>query len=172
MANNISRQKIGTIDIYNIKTGDSITHVAVYLTDALNINSGMYFGNSARAIVNGCWETDEHPCLIGERDEYNEIYTLVFKYDTAMFLCEFLQHRKNSNAFTWYITPKTTPIQKNTRVCSDVYSLDYLNTLGFKPLNDKESIIFKMLKDGKICYLDNLTGTEFLQCYNSIRGRI
>lgn len=173
---NISRQKIGTIDIYNIKTDSGFdkteTHIAVYLTDAINFNSGMFFGNSSKAIVNGVWETDEQPHLIGDIDDYNSIYSLVFLYDKNMFLCEFLQSKIDPNSFTWFVTPKTTPIQKNTRVCSNLYSINYLHTQGFKPLNDKESTIFNMLKTGKVCYSDNLTGTEFLQCYNMIRGRI
>lgn len=169
---NIPKQKIGTIDLYTIKTGESETHVAVYLTDSLNINSGMFFGNSAKSIVNGFWETDEQPHLVGERDDYTDIYKLVFLYDQTTFLCEFLQSKIDPNSFTWFVSPKTTPIQKNTRVCSNLYSLHYLHTMGFKPLNDKENVIFNMLKSGKICYSDNLTGTEFLQCYNMLRSRI
>lgn len=169
---NISRQKIGTIDMYTVRSENSETHIAVYLTDALNFNNGMFFGNSAKAIVNGFWETDEQPHLVGERDDYNDIYTLVFLYDQTTFLCEFLQSRIDPNSFTWFISPKTTPIQKNTRVCSNLYSLHYLHTMGFKALNDRESLIFGMLQNGKICYSDNLTGTEFLQCYKQLRNRI
>lgn len=169
---NIPRQKMGTIDIYTVKSDEAETHIAVYLTDTLNINKGMFFGNSAKSIVNGYWETDEQPHLTGARDEYEEIYTLVFAFDSTMFLCEFLQSKNNQNNFTWYVTPKTSPIQKHTRVVTDRYVLEYLYTQGFKPLNKKESIIFDMLKNGKVCYLDNLTGTEFLQCYRMLRGRI
>lgn len=169
---NIPRQKAGTIDLYHIKTDDTETHIAVYLTDSININSGMFFGNASKSIVHGVWETDEQPHLIGDIDDYNSIYSLVFLYDRNMFLCEFLQSKIDPNSFTWFVTPKTTPIQKNTRVCSNLYSINYLHTQGFKPLNDKESTIFNMLKTGKVCYADNLTGTEFLQCYNMIRGRI
>ena len=167
---NIPRQKIGTIELYHVTDTDTDTTVTigVYLTDAMKVNSGMFFGNSAKSIVSGMWETDEHPHLFGHKDEYNIIYTLVFMYDKNMFLCEFLQSKKDSSNYTWFISPKNTPIQKNTRIVSNNYIFNALATIGFKALTDNEQILFNYLKAGKVCYSDNLTGTEFQQCYKMI----
>lgn len=167
---NIPKQKIGTIELYHVKDTDTDTTViiAVYLTDTMKVNSGMFFGNSAKSIVSGMWETDEHPHLLGHKDEYNTIYTLVFMYDKNMFLCEFLQSKKDTSNFTWFISPKNTPIQKNTRIVSNKYIFNPWATIGFKAINDNELTLFNYLKTGKICYSDNLTGTEFLQCYKML----
>ena len=81
---------------------------------------------------------------------------------------EFLQHKQNTNDFTWYVTPKTTPIQNNTRVVANSYNINNMCTIGFVPLSTNEQIIFSLLKQGKVCFCDNLTGTEFKQCYNMI----
>ena len=167
---NIPKQKMGTVELYKVKDTDTNTTVtiAVYLTDTMRFNSGMFFGNSAKSIVSGMWETDEHPQMNGKKDDYEVIYTMVFVYETNMFLCEFLQSKKDFNNYTWFISPKNTPIQKDTRIIANKYIFNPLATIGFKPLNRKEQIIFQYLRDKKICYSDNLTGTEFLQCYKMV----
>lgn len=163
----IPKQKINTIDTYRVKDEDgNETRIAVYMTHTMKVNSGMFFGNAAKAITGGEWDTNEQPHLYGHRDDYNLIYTMVFKYDRTTFLCEFLQHKVNTNDFTWYITPKTSPIQKNTRVVANSYNVNYLCTVGFVPLSNNENVIFNYMKIGKVAFLDNLTGTEFKQCYN------
>ena len=167
--NNIPRQKPNTIDIYKVKDDETEIKIAVYMTHTMKINK-LYFGNSAKAITKGEWETDEQPHLHGHRDDYECIYTLVFKYDKTMFLCEFLQSNKNSSDFTWYITPKTSPIQNNTRVVANSYNINSMCTIGFVPLTPKEGLIFDFIRNGKICFMDNLTGTEFKQCYNMVLG--
>lgn len=165
----LNKQKPNTVDVYRVKDEDeNETRIAVYMTHTMKINSGMFFGNAAKAITGGEWETDEQPHLKGHRDDYNLIYNLVFKYDRTTFLMEFLQDRKNPNDFTWYVTPKTSAIQKNTRVVANTYHMGLLNTIGFIPLNDRENKIFSMIKQGNVCFCDNLTGTEFKQCYNMV----
>lgn len=168
---NIPKQKIGTIEMYTVKDTDTNTDVkiAVYLTDTMRFNSGMFFGNSAKSIVSGMWETDEHPHIIGKKEDYNTIYTLVFLYDKNMFLCEFLQSKKEPNNFTWFISPKNTPIQDNTRIVSNKYIFNPLATVGFTPLNANENKIFSYIRNKKICFSDNLTGTEFYQCLKMLR---
>ena len=166
---NLPKQKPGSVDVYNNKDDEgNITKIAVYLTHSMKINSGMFFGNAAKSITGGEWETDEQPHLKGHRDDYNEIYTIVFKFDKTTFLCEFLQSRINPDNFTWFISPKTTPIQKNTRIVANSYNISSLCTIGFIPLTAAEGNIFKMLHQGKVCFSDNLTGTEFKQCYKML----
>ena len=166
--NHIDKQKIGSIDTYHVKNEDSETLIAVYMTDTMKVNSGMFFGNAAKAITGGEWETDEQPHLPGHVDDYSSIYKIVFVYGRTAFLCDFIQSKANPDRMTWYITPKTSQIQKGTRVVSDKYSIDPLWTIGFKPLTDAEATLFNMMKQGRICYMDNLTGTEFKQCYNMV----
>lgn len=165
----LPKQKIGTIDTYHVKDDDgNETRIAVYMTHTMKLNSGMFFGNAAKAITGGEWDTNEQPHLYGHRDDYNLIYTTIFKYDRTTFLMEFLQHKQNTNDFTWYVTPKTTPIQNNTRVVANSYNINNMCTIGFVPLSTNEQVIFSLLKQGKVCFCDNLTGTEFKQCYNMI----
>lgn len=168
----IPKQKENSVEFYHYKYKDErgkehIERIAVYLTHSTNNNSGMFFGNSAKAITSTVWETDEYPHLIGERDEYENIYTVVFEYDNNKFLMEFLKNQHGE--YVWYVTPKTSDIQKGTRVISNQFRMDRYSTTLFKGLNDMEEKIFSFLKTDKIVFLDNLTATEFKQCYSMIR---
>lgn len=168
----IPKQKINSVDVYNYhyhdENGEKQTaSISVYLTHSTNINSGMFFGNAAKAITSSVWDTNEQPHLMGDRCDYECIYTMVFIYDRTMFLMEFLKSPEGN--YTWFVTPKTTPPKKNSRIISNKFILDNMATVGFNPITEQERVIFNYLKGDKICYSDNLTGTEFMQCYNMLR---
>ena len=170
---NIPKQKINSVDMYYHKYKDDNDEeqqvkIAVYLTHSTNINSGMFFGNSAKAITSSVWDTDEQPHLKGKRSDYELLYTMVFLYDRTAFLLELLEH-KETGFIIWFVSPKNTPLQKNTRVISNKLINDTLATIGFIPLSDQERKVLKLLADDRVCYADNLTGTEFKQCYNMMR---
>ena len=170
---NIPKQKINSIDMYYHKytTEDGEekkTKIAVYLTHSTNVNSGMFFGNAAKAITGSVWDTDEQPHLKGRKSDYEILYTMIFIYDRTLFLMELLQH-KESGAVTWFVSPKNTPPQKNTRIICNKYIMDNMATMGFIPISEGERKIMKMIIDENICFSDNLTGTEFKQCYQMIR---
>ena len=165
----VPRQRINTVDIYNVKDEDgNETKIASYMTHTMKFKGGLFFGNASKAIRGGEWDTDERPHLTGHRDDYSLIYSLVFKFGYTVFLCEFLMDKDGN--FTWYVTPKTTAIQKGTRVVANSYHISRLCTIGFVPITKQEGVIFDMIKQGKICYCDNLTGTEFKQCYKQLRA--
>ena len=168
---NINKQKANTVERYYHTYKDENDEeqkvtIAVYLTHSTNFNSGMFFGNASKSITGTVWETDEQPHLHARRSTFDTLYTMVFIYDRTMFLMEFL--RDNKGAYTWFVSPKNTPVQKGTRIVSNKYILDQMATMGFYPLAEGERMIFKYLDEAKIAYSDNLTGTEFKQCYNML----
>lgn len=165
----ILKQKLGTVDEYTYKNdnGDD-TRLCVYMTDTLNYNSGMFFGNVAKQITQGGYEVLEQPHLPEPIGRYKKIYQCVVKHEDFYFLCSFLKHKTRSNVFTWYVEPKTKPyIKKGTRVISSDYSPSILWTASFNPLTKNEQFIFSFLDDKKVCFADNLTGTEFNNIINN-----
>lgn len=168
----INKQKENSIEYYEYsykdeKGNDKKDRLAVYLTHSTNNNSGMFFGHSAKSITSTVWETDEYPHLEGEREDYETVYHVVFEYDANKFLLEFLKHKDGD--YVWFITPKTTEIQKGTRVVSNHFRMDRMSTTMFSGINEMEDIAFTYLKSDKIVYSDNLTATEFKQCYGMIK---
>ena len=61
----------------------------------------------------------------------------------------------------WYVQPKTTAIQPGTRVISDKVKPDYLYTSNLQGSTVFEQKIFDLIRNDKVFYSTNLTGTEF-----------
>lgn len=161
--NGIKKQKLGTVDKYIFKNdnGDD-TRLAVYLTDSLNINTGMFFGNSAKSITKGSYEVSEQPHLPKHIKDYSVIYQFVLQHNDFMYLCKLLRDREDASIYVWYVEPKTSEIKDKTRVISNLFNPSpyYSRTLK-ESINDKERMIFGMFRKQKVCFADNLTGTEF-----------
>lgn len=155
---NALSQKNDTIDYYNI---NDVT-IALWRCPSTDSNN-MIFGHAKKAIDGITYVTTPQPHLPCEREECERIYTVVLVYRDFKYLMEFLRYKDNC---FWYVSPKTTEIQKGTRVISDTFSADLLTTCGFVALNNNESIIFDYIRKNKICFSDNLTGTEFKQFFS------
>ena len=158
-------QKQGEIKMYKI--GD--TTIAVYLTDSLNYNSGMFFGHVANNITKGDYETLILPHLPKPKYRYKTLYQFILQYDSFKFLCELLQDNEKANNITWYIQPKTSEIQKKTRVISNQYNIDPYYTTTFKGLTANEKQVIELLLNDQVCYSDNLTGTEFINILKNFK---
>jgi len=162
---NISKQEVGTVDVY-LKED---TTICVYLTAPCDDKESynMFFGAGASMIKSGEWQSHKQRKLEHPFYEYRIIYTMVLEYDTHLFLMQFLRHE--SGSYIWFVSRKTTPIKKGTRLISDNLIESELCTIGLIPLNENETILFHYLKTGKIAYSDNLTGTEFKQALKLIQ---
>lgn len=172
---NIPRQQQGTIDIYEHKTdqlndnGEPITiKIAVEYAENSGNNSKMFFGHSAKAITGGAWQSEEKPHLPKSKDtSYSVMHTLILEWAGFKFLCEFLIDN-DTGAVLWYVQPKTTAIQPNTRVITDRTIANSLYTRGFVALSGNENIAFKYINQGVIFFSDNLTGADFDACLRQI----
>ena len=163
----IRTQELGTTDIYRCED----TNIGVYLTAPCDDKESyqMFFGAGSNMIKSGEWLARKQLKLEKDRDEYTTLYTCVLKYDDALFLMEFLR-RNDTGAHLWFISKKTSEIQKGTRVIGNANIENELHTYAFTPLNDNEKIMFDYLKLNKIAYGDDLTGTEFKQAIKLLRG--
>lgn len=158
----VARQKLGTIDSYTFHNDNgNDTRMCVYLTDSLNFNSGMFFGNSAKNITKGAYEVEEYAHLPKNITKYHIMYKVVAEYNEFKFLCQLLRDKETGDIF-WFIEPKTTPIQKLTRVISNQFNSDPMWSQSWRDyISDNERRAFSIFMSGKVCYSDNLTGTEF-----------
>ena len=164
--------KPGEVQIYDqhytLEDGTATTsRVIVHIPDIKKKGSGiksMFFGSAAHMIAGQQWDVEEQPHLMDKRSEYHAMYELVFDYDNnARYLMTLLQSHKDPNRVLWYVEPKTTPLQPNTRVICPrlIEQAGALYTARFSPINERERYAFKLLDYGRIAYSDNLTGTEF-----------
>ena len=158
----IAKQKLGTVEdyVFHNDNGDD-TRLKVYLTDTLNYNTGMFFGLPAKNITKGAYDVTEQPHLPKPLTKYKTLYNVVMEYNEFKFLCTLFMDKEN-NDIVWYVQPKTTEIKAGTRVISNKFYTNPLCTRSFRnPLSATEQKIFNYIYTGKICFSDNLTGTEW-----------
>ena len=163
---NIPRQKQGTIDTYEVQTqqlddNNEPIKIKISVENAEGSTTGkMFFGSAAKMIDNGAWHTSkQYPGLPRPYDDYTKVYTVVMFGYGFTFLLELLQYR---NEYVWFVTPKSTPIQRGTRTVSNTFSPDLMHTNGFVALNEGERRAFNLLLQNKIAYSDSLTAEDFL----------
>lgn len=136
------------------------TDIAVYRTSSLGVNTGMFFGRAAKNITEGDYVTEEMPRLPDDVRKYKCIYQMVLHHENFMFLLQLMEHEESGD-ITWYCTPKTSRIEKNTRVISSTFSTDPMYSRLLEGITVKEQEVIRMIYAGKICFSDDLTGTEF-----------
>ena len=156
---NVPKQKPGTIDVYSYADeSGNIIRVGAFYTHAIKENK-MFFGQSAKMITGGEWDSIEQPKLEKDECEYNEAYRFILEIDANnRFLCRFMYRDQIG---VWYVTPKTTPAKAGERLISPDPVESPFYTSGLIPINATEQRLFPYFRMGRIAYSDNLTGTEF-----------
>lgn len=170
---NIPRMKPGTFDIYNIKTGtfdddgnEGELRIGVEFCERPTKSlSNMFAGSHASGITGSVWVCESKPHLNEDIDNFSKIYTVFFERGLLSYRADLLSSNKGD--FFWYVSPKTkdfSPLYKfkpGDRVVSENASVDCFWTTRLIGLSEYENKIFDLMKNGKIFYSDNLTGTEF-----------
>lgn len=162
---NIPNQKQGTIEVYHMKTTqknddgtDVVVNIAVEICENSGNNSKMFFGTSSHSIVNGSWESDEQPHIPYSFDECELLYDIAIKRHNMIYSCNVMKHEQEMFLYVYPITKKI----KCTRVIQEDYSPSMLHTTKLIALTRGDKVIIQLIKMGKLCYSDNLTGTEFV----------
>lgn len=168
---NTTKQKPNTIDTYKKEVEEddgSKTEILikVYMTPPLDKSSGMFFGHLGE-ITGGTYHVDNQPHIETEIELLEVIYTVVFRKNDITFLMQFV-HDKKLNSDYWYIQPKVSKPQKNTRLVGEFDTMALYHTDGFTGLTTVEQKLFNFLKIGKYCFSDNLTGTLWKKCYKEV----
>lgn len=170
----VKKQKPGTKDIYEkIEYDEGEPYKVKYLVDFAEGNvkgSKMFFGMDAKINNTGEWLSETQPKMTQEDlTKYDMVYEIIVEYHDLKYKCEFYNDPKTGGYF-WYVRPKTHPIKKNSRVISDMISINPSYTATLSPLNKGEARAFKYLENGKIFFSDDLTGTEFKRAILSFTG--
>lgn len=160
---NIPRQKQGTIDIYQMQTSQKnedgspvVVRIAVELCENSGSNGKMFFGAVSKSITNGSWETNEQPHIPYKYEECEKLYALTIVKFNMLYVCELL--RKDSEYFV-FVHPSNKI--KTKRVIKEEYDPDMYITDKLVLLTQGDKVIKTLFKMNKICYSDNLTGSEF-----------
>jgi hypothetical protein len=164
----VLKQKQGTIEIYHFHTDNEETvNIAVEYCTNTNNENYMFFGSSASQIIKGEWDVKEVPKLPRKQYEYEKVYEVLVKYQSFKFVIELLIENKNGGKIC-YVYPSTTD-RKIYRIITDEFS-DLPNISNRLDRTKKaEQYIADCILLDKICYSDNLTGSDFSKVLEQFR---
>lgn len=161
----VNSQEQGTIALIERETEGGIQRVAVEYCANTNLLTRLFSGKRQEMINGGKWLTKEFPKLPFPEDMAETLYIFVVEYNNSLFMVRYVIY---DECYCLYVTPKTTPIKKDTRVISNFSNASPYYSLGFRPINAQERAVFDLMKNGKVFYCDNLTGTEFNECIKNL----
>lgn len=173
---NIPKQKQGTIETYNFKT-DQVDEnlqpitikIAVEFCENSGNNSKMFFGNVGKNITSGTWECEEVPHLPTDID-YVKLYEFLLSDFGFSFVVQLLRNPQN-NGLIVYVYPYTYK-RKVNRVVTSVFSDEPLTSCRLFDNIEVEKHIKWLINNNKICYSDNLCGSDFKQVLLNRKGGI
>ena len=162
---NALKQEIGTIDKYTYThtLPDGTEGETVVLVEQCAIagtNSSMFFGHAAKSIIGGEWASKEKPHLPEPLETYEKLYEVELRDCGFEFIIDLLMDKKTGGVFT-FVYPKTRKYKKVPRVITTEFSTDPLTTASFNVNVKAEALMRSLIKAFKVCFSDNLTGTDF-----------
>lgn len=160
---NIPSQKQGTIDIYRVITDqkdDNDNNITIKIAVEICANSGnnskMFFGSVSKAITAGAWESYEQPHIPYPYDDCEKIYSItIIKYN-MMYCAEILKYN-----YEFFVFVHPTNKIRTHRIIQSKYDTNMFVTSKLVELTKGDRLMKKLFILNKICFSDNLTGTEF-----------
>ena len=155
----VLKQKLGTIEIYHHHFDDSTIDIAVEYCQNANYENKMFFGQTAKQIIAGEWDTVEVPKLPRKQEEYELVYEVLIEYQKFKFVLNLLIEPTDGGIIT-FVYPFTGTrgiLRKITEQFSDNPFISARLDLSKRP----EYLINECFRLGKVCYSDNLTGADF-----------
>ena len=161
----VLKQKQGTIEIYHHHVKDGIVDIAVEYCANSNTDNKMFFGQSAKQIITGEWDTVDVPKLPRKQYEYEKVYEVLLTYQKFQFVIELLIEPIHGGKLC-HVYPFTGS-REIYRKISDVFS-DLPNVTSKLDISRKpEQMIADCFRLNKICYSDNMTGSDFKNVLNT-----
>lgn len=160
----VLKQKQGTIDLYhhhvtNSEGVDTVINIAVEYCANANFENKMFFGQTAKQIISGEWDTTDLPRLPRPQSDYEVCYEILIEYQKFKFVLQLLVEPLEGGMIC-YVYPHTKT-REIYRKITDVFSDKPNITSRLDTTNKAESLISKLIALDKVCYSDNLTGTDF-----------
>lgn len=163
----VLKQKQGTIEIYHFHTDDGIVNIAVEYCANANYKNKMFFGQTAKQIVSGEWDTKDEPKLPKKQSEYEVVYEVKVTYQKFTFVMQLMIDKKDGSALV-FVYPYTKK-RDILRVVTDQFNASRMITATLDHTRRPEAMIKDCWEQNKFCYSDNLTGADFKNVQKTYR---
>lgn len=177
----VPKMKAGQIDLYHntvtVQDIDGIHEhtvtISIEYCSASGILSKMSFGSAASQIVKNEFRSQDVPRLTTAYLDNcaDKKYTMYMIYQNLKF--KLILYRDDIGFF-WYVRPADGSLKiedlSGKRCITDITDADPMHT-RLEPISQKEARVFAILKEGRIFYASNMTGTDFRQCVRALQLR-
>ena len=156
----VLKQKQGTIEIYHFHIDDINTvDIAVEYCANADYKNKMFFGQTAKQIVSGEWDTKEEPKLPQSQNNYENVYEIKVCFQKFTFVMQLLIDKETGGAVV-FVYPYTGT-REIYRIITDAFSVSRFVSTTLDRTRKPESMIIDCWRQNKFCYSDNLTGADF-----------
>lgn len=155
----VLNQKLGTIDVYHFHVDDSVIDIAVEYCTNVKTDNKMFFGQTAKQIIHGEWDTKDVAKLPKKQSEYEVVYEFLLTYQKFSFVIQLLVDNEEGGRLV-FIYPYTGH-RYIFRHVTDAFSSKVGTSANLDPSKRPERIILDCFKANKVCYSDNMTGSDF-----------
>ena len=155
----VLKQKQGTIEVYHYHMEDNVIDIAVEYCANANFENKMFFGQTAKQIVSGEWDTVEVPKLPRKQSEYESVYEVLVEYQKFQFVLNLLVEPIDGGVIC-FVYPFTGQ-RKIARKITEQFSDNPMISARLDTTKRPEYLISECFRLGKVCYSDNLTGADF-----------
>ena len=97
------------------------------------------------------------------------LYEINIKFSEFSYVLQLMFDGDTGGSFI-YIYPNTKE-RKIDRVITNIFDVDPMVNNGLRSDVRAEVLIAKLFREGKVCYSDNLTGTDFKQIVDNYNLR-
>lgn len=161
---NIPKMKEGQIDRYRIDETD----IAVEMSPSRKEKSKMFFGQAAKSIQGGQWESSVFPDLPKKHADYDVIYKMYVTAAGFTFVLELLIDDLGEALV--FVYPFTKSVKENIPHITDIFSSSIYTRRYLNKAISAEVMISRLITQGKICFSSNLTGSDFTAAMRSMQG--
>lgn len=171
---NIPTQEPGKIDTYTFTRYDEVldeeydTLIAVENCENLGSTSKMFFGKKAESITGAAWASKEMPKFPKPADDYTMLYEVMLIDCGFTFVIQLYVCNKTGGTFN-YVYPYTRT-RRIARKITNNFSPELLTSTSFNVKINAEKLMRNNIMERKVCYSDNLTGTDFEQVLMNRKG--
>ena len=159
----LRKMKQGDIEVVEIPTENNVIRLGIEYCKSSG-GKQTTFGQVAKMIETGSWQTDIQPKLPKSLKEYEQTFKVGFQYSGFRFVGVLLIDKKTKE-LVWFIYPRQREFtEKNMLVFSDCikqsqYWQRNIYNLTFK--NERLERALSTFRESNIFYSDDLTGTDF-----------
>lgn len=166
----VLQMQIGSIDIYHVHGEQGTIDIAVEMCGVMEAEQKMFFGTASKQIAKGEWDVQEVPHLPGKLEDYERVYKVLVKYNQFTFVIELLIEPEEGGAIC-FVYPRLKPNHKDdtTRTITNEFSNKPWISGRLDTSKKPEYLINKCFMLGKVCYADNLTGSDFKNVNSQFR---